>query len=42
MIFNRFKILYAALAVFIVVLGFSSIIVADAASDQEAWIQSDN
>ena len=42
MVFNRVNILYATLAVFFVVLGFSSIIVADSASDQEAWIQSDS
>jgi hypothetical protein len=39
MVFNRFNILYAALAVFFVVLGMSSTIAADAASDQQAWIQ---
>jgi hypothetical protein len=40
MVLNRVNILYAALAVFFVVLGISSILAADAASDQEAWIQS--
>jgi len=42
MVFNRVNILCAALAVLFVVLGVSSTLVADAASDQAAWIQSDN
>ena len=37
--FNRFNILFAALAVLFVILGFSwTIAAADAANDQQAWI----
>ncbi len=39
MVFKRVNILYAALAVLFIVLGFSSIIAADAATDQATWIQ---
>src|SRR5664280_1295600 len=42
MVFNRNNILYAALAVLFVVLGFSSAISAVSAADQATWIQSDN
>jgi hypothetical protein len=42
MVLNRVNILYATLAFLFVVLGVLSTIATDAASDQAAWIQSNN